>query len=134
MMSRRKEEMSVMEKVLRVGIAGLQTDHVWKMGDGFAALPNARIVAISEPRFPELGEQAAAHWQVDAVYDDYEEMMAKAPIDAVLLATDNVTKPEVVEAAGRYRKHVVADKPMAASLEGADRMMNAAREAGIQLM
>ena len=34
---------------LRVGIAGMTSDHVWGMGDGLAALPEVEIVAGAEP-------------------------------------------------------------------------------------
>jgi predicted dehydrogenase len=61
-------------------------------------------------------------------------MLEREDLDAVLVCADNATKAEIATAAARRGVHVYQDKPMAASLEQADRILAAAADAGITLM
>jgi predicted dehydrogenase len=58
-----------------------------------------------------------------AVYSDYRELLAREHLDAVLLALPTVTNPEVTEAALRAGCHVIAEKPIAASVADGERML-----------
>lgn len=118
---------------LRFGIAGMTSDHVWAMGDGLAALPGVTLVAGAEP-YPELREQATARWGLQRVYEDYHTMLDREELDAILVAGDNSSKADIAEAAARRRVNVYQDKPMAATLAQADRILKAAESSGITLM
>jgi predicted dehydrogenase len=120
-------------RTLRFGIAGMSSDHVWAMGDGLAALPEVELVAGAEA-YPELRERATRQWQLARIYDDYETMLAREELDAILVCTDNASKAGVAEAAARRGVHVYQDKPMAATLAQADRILRAVETSGITLM
>ncbi|HEX2034961.1 MAG TPA: Gfo/Idh/MocA family oxidoreductase [Chloroflexota bacterium] len=120
-------------RTLRFGIVGMTSDHVWAMGDGLAAQPEVTLVAGAEP-YPELRERATQQWGLQRTYEDYQAMLAEESLDAILICTDNASKADVVEAAARRGVHVYQDKPMAATLEQAERSLRASEAAGITLM
>src|SRR5436190_709178 len=118
---------------LRFGIAGMTSDHVWSMGDGLAALPEVEMVAGAEP-YPELRERAARQWGLQRTYEEYGTMLDREELDALLVCGDNAGKAEIAEAAARRGIHVYQDKPMAATLAQADRILRAVESSGITLM
>lgn len=70
---------------------------------------------------------------IDAVYDDAEELLEKESLDFVDIITDPSTHERFVAlAAGRVRA-VICQKPLAESLESAQRMIQACRDAGTPL-
>ena len=46
---------------IRFGVVGMTSDHVWRMGDGLAALPEVEMVAAAD-FYPELRERATKQW------------------------------------------------------------------------
>ncbi|HEU5316139.1 MAG TPA: Gfo/Idh/MocA family oxidoreductase [Chloroflexota bacterium] len=119
--------------MIRFGIAGMTSDHVWGMGDGLAALPEVQLVAGAEP-YPELREKATRQWNLSRTYEDVHTMLDKEELDALLVCGDNASKAEIAESAARRKVHVYQDKPMAATLAQADRILRAAEDSGITLM
>lgn len=118
---------------LRMGIVGMSSDHVWNMGDGLAALPEVELVAGAEPE-PELRERATGQWSLQRTYDDYVTMLEREELGAILVCGDNAGKADIAEAAARRGIHVYQDKPMAATLAQADRILRAVETSGITLM
>ncbi len=118
---------------LRFGVVGMTSDHVWTMGDGLAALPEVELVAGAEP-YPELRERAQKQWGLRNTYADYAMMLDREELDAILVCCDNAGKADVVEAAARHDVHVYQDKPIAANLAQADRIVRAVESSGITLM
>jgi predicted dehydrogenase len=118
---------------LRFGVAGMTSDHVWGMGDGLAALPEVEMVAGAEP-YAELRERAARQWNLTRLYEDYLDMLDREDLDAILVCCDNAGKAKIAEAAAGRGIHVYQDKPMAATLAQADRILRAAETSGITLM
>lgn len=64
---------------------------------------------------------------------DYREVCRDAEVDFVDLCTPPNFRLEAVEACAEAGKHIQVQKPMAATLEAARRMIQTARAAGIQL-
>ena len=67
-------------------------------------------------------------------YESFHEGAAAAAYDAVYICTPNATHPEFAEAAAELGKDVLCEKPMAASSEGARRIVDACDDAGRTLM
>lgn len=65
---------------------------------------------------------------------DYREAMNDPSVDAVDICLPHALHAPVAVEAAEAGKHVLCEKPMAASLEGADRMIEAAERAGVVLM
>ncbi|MCH7802294.1 MAG: Gfo/Idh/MocA family oxidoreductase [Chloroflexi bacterium] len=72
-------------------------------------------------------------YDADAVFTDYEEMLADADIDAVAILTPHEFHAEQVLLAVEHGKHVLIEKPMAGTLSDALAICEAAESRGIQV-
>jgi predicted dehydrogenase len=123
----------MVEKKLRMGIAGMVNDHVWFMADATQALPNAELVSAAEP-YEELRQKAVERWGVKTTYASYEDMLDKEQLDAIIVCSDNAEKAPIVAAAAQRGVHCYVDKPMSAFVSQANEMVASARGAGIKMM
>ena len=117
---------------MKLGLASLVHDHVWGELRHWKAHPEIEIVAVGEED-ARLRERAVAETGAKA-YGSWEEMIEREPLDVVLASSDNATAADIVEAAMARGAHVVTEKPMAATLAQADRMVAASRASGRLLM
>ena len=67
-------------------------------------------------------------------FDSYEEAAADPRVQAMYICTPHQTHLEHVLMAARSSKHVLVEKPISRTLDEGQKMISAAREAGIQLM
>ena len=83
---------------------------------------------------PERAEKAKAEYGTpDAkVYTDYQELLKDAEIDVVHVLTPNVSHCPITVAAFEAGKHVMSEKPMAASSADAKKMIEAWKRSGKQ--
>ena len=108
-----------------------------KAGTNFAlALRNCaaadvrRVAARTEASAEKLAEaNRPCAWSAD-----YADVVSAPEIDAVIVATPDKLHCEMVVAAAEAGKHVLCEKPMCNSVEEADRMVAACRDAGVKLM
>lgn len=118
---------------LRVGVLGLNHDHVWSNLRSIAAGATGALTAIAEPD-PLLRARLAREHAGVPVLATYEALLERSDLDCVLLFADNRASAEWgVRALGRGLP-VMVEKPMAADLGGADALLGAARAAGLPLM
>ena len=84
---------------------------------------------------PERAEKAAKEYGTpDAkVYTDYHELLSDPTIDAVHVLTPNIAHCEITVAALEAGKHVLCEKPMAATPEDAQKMLDARDRTGKML-
>ena len=84
---------------------------------------------------PERAEKAAKEYGTpDAkVYTDYHELLADPAIDAVHVLTPNIAHCEITIAALEAGKHVLCEKPMAATTADAKKMLEARDRTGKML-
>jgi 1,5-anhydro-D-fructose reductase (1,5-anhydro-D-mannitol-forming) len=103
-----------------------------EMAPAIAADPNSELVGVVS-RDPGKGrsfaEKHGAHWSGT----DYNELLARHDVDAVLVTTPNALHPDQVIAAARAGKHVLCDKPVALSAAEAQRAVAACADAGVKL-
>ena len=109
---------------MRVGIAGLGSIGRRHLGilDG---LPGVDVVAAADPQVAAGAATSAAGVRLFACYD---EMLETAGLDSVVICTPSFLHVEQGVAATRRGVHVIAEKPIATTLEGADAVL-AARDA-----
>lgn len=96
-----------------------------------AELPDARLVAVCDI-IEEKAHQLASTYFCDA-YANYVEMVQRDDIDVVLVLTPSGLHAQVGIAAARAGKHVVVEKPIDVTLEKADALIDACRQAGVSL-
>ncbi len=96
-----------------------------------AELSEASLVAVCDV-VPERAQALAAQYPA-AVYSDYCEMFANEDMDVVEVLTPSGLHAEVGIAAAQAGKHVIVEKPIDVSLEKADALIQACKEAGVKL-
>lgn len=84
---------------------------------------------------PERATQAAEKYGCTGakVYTDYRELLKDPTIDAVHVLTPNVSHCEISVAALEAGKHVLCEKPMAATVADAQKMLDARDKSGKML-
>jgi predicted dehydrogenase len=82
-------------------------------------------VAICDASRPRLDSAARAH-SAARLYTDYREMIADPAVDAVVVAVPVFAHYEVAAAALAAGKHVILEKPMASTLDQAQRLIDLA--------
>lgn len=120
-------------KPIRIGVLGLHHDHVWgnleellRLGDGVS------LAGAADP-YPELRDRYQSQFG-GPVYAEYADLLADESLDAVyIFASNRVSEDLAVAACGRGL-HCLVEKPMAATLAGAERMLAASQAAGVRLM
>ena len=122
-----------MSKTYRIGVVGMVHDHVWGLAKSFANCPNAELVAAADPNEP-LRARMQSDFGVASLHAEWQEMLDKQELDCILVTTENSGASEPVEAAAAKGIHALVEKPMAATFDQADRMLNAATAGGVQLL
>lgn len=95
-------------------------------------LVDAELVAIADPA-PGAAARLAETLDADAAYTDVAELLAHPGLDAVIIATPARFHTNVLVQAAEAGKAIFCEKPMALTLEDADRAIAAARSAGVPL-
>ena len=135
-----------MSKKYRIGVIGFGHMHVNNVAALYAKHPQTELAAVADtvPLVPELREapytrgwnkkNALENIGFKKAYDDYKEMLAKEKLDIVIITCENAQHPDAVEACAAAGAHVCVEKPMAASLSDALRMVRACQAAGTTLL
>lgn len=135
-----------MSRTYRTGIIGFAHMHINYVAGYFAHHPQVGLVAGADtiPDVPELREAPYTRaWNVKHVakefgmartYDDYHEMLEEEALDIVICNSENAKHSEVVAACAAAGVNVCVEKPMAASLAHALRMVRACEAAGVTLV
>jgi len=119
-------------KPVRVGLIG-----AGRMGSFHAEnlawrVPGAILAAVGDPQ-PGAAEALTHKLGVAKAYSDLHALLQDPEIDAVAIAAPARTHAEWVIAAAEAGKHVFCEKPMAVTLDEADRAIAAAKSAGVVL-
>lgn len=117
----------------RVGVASMVHDHVWGELRHWSALPDVELVAAGDEN-ADLRDKIKAQHNVPQVYDSWQEMVEREELDIVQAASENSACADIVEACAAKGIHVISEKPMAATLSQAERMVAATEKAGTRLM
>lgn len=118
--------------MVRVGILGFAHGHVMSFGGRW----------ISSP---ELGVKIVAGWDHDRtraesscaalggaeVMESAEALVARADIDAVVVASETLYHPELCELAAKAGKTIICYKPLALTLADADRIVSTVEKYGV---
>ena len=123
-----------MARIVNVGIIGCggigQNKHMPSM----SKIENVRLVAFCDI-IPERAQMCKEKFGTPdaAVYTDYRELLKDETIEVVHVLTPNREHAEISVAALQAGKHVMCEKPMAKTAEGAKQMCEAAKASGKKL-
>ena len=116
--------------MLKWGVIGASTIGREWMVPAINAQPDSTVVALASSD-PERGRRYADELGITTVRSSLEELLADAAIDAVYISTTNEWHESQTLVAVAAGKHVLCEKPLALSLESAQRMVAAAAGAGV---
>lgn len=121
-----------MKQPVSVGIAGYG---YWgpNLARNFHTLSGACLTAVCDPDAKRLDHLRKTQPQA-AGFDDLDEMLADAGIDALVVATPVATHHALARKGLLAGKHVLVEKPMAASVEECRDLIDTAAAAGLTLM
>jgi predicted dehydrogenase len=97
---------------------------------GLKLLPNAKLVALCDSDENTL-KRASDQTGIRATFTDYNKLLAHDEVDAVVIATPNITHPPIAIAAARAGKHVMCEKPLGLNLADVTAMVRAAEDANV---
>lgn len=113
-----------MPEKLKLAVAGLVHDHVWDELERWRDTDRVDFVAAADPH-GELTDRAREEFGVEHCFADTKAMFDSVHPDVVQICTSNAAGLAVVEQAAERGIHIVLEKPMAATLKQADRMLAA---------
>lgn len=99
----------------------------------FSAIKDVRVVAAADPA-PAMRERMQSSYPEMACVPDYQDVLKRADVQAVVVATPTATHHAIVRDALRAGKHVLCEKPLAAASRDAWELEAEARKAARQLM
>ena len=121
-----------MEKV-KIGIIGLggvaQLVHL----PNFAKIPNVDLTAVAEINKSRL-QTISDKFNVKQRFSNYNEMLEKSEIDAVIIATPTSTHKDIAIDCLNAGKDVLIEKPMARTYQEAKQIVDAAKKNKRKLM
>lgn len=121
-----------MEKKVGIGIVGSQfisTIHV----EALKTVANAKVLAVMSPTEGNA-RSFAEKYQIPNHFTDLDDMLALKDIEMIIIGAPNNVHCEITLKAARAGKHVLVEKPLCVSLEEADLMIKACKEANVKLM
>ena len=116
---------------VRLGVAGLGRAFML-MVPSFDADTRVKLTAATAPR--EESRDAFEKEYGGTGYATVEELCADPDVEAIYIATPHQMHVDHVLAAARAGKHILVEKPLAVSMEDAEVMVSAAKEAGVHLI
>ncbi|MCM1449554.1 MAG: Gfo/Idh/MocA family oxidoreductase [Clostridiales bacterium] len=119
-------------KTIRFGIVGTGNITSWVL-KGATMDPRFKAVAIYS-RTQSKGDEFALKHGIPQVYTSLEEMLEKAGIDAVYIASPNSLHASQSIVCMEHNKHVLCEKPLASDANEARDMIETARRKKVLLM
>lgn len=117
---------------VRIGLIG--AGHIGKFHAETVAkrIPGAQLAGVADP-MPGAAQAVADQLGAGFATEDPAALIAHPEVDAVVIASPAFTHTDLVVAAAGQGKAVFVEKPMALTLEDADRAIAAAAAAGVPL-
>jgi predicted dehydrogenase len=97
-----------------------------------AAARGGRLVGVVSRRLATAEAFASEH-AIGFAGDDVQALLSQPGLDAVCITTPSALHLEPALAAIRAGKHLMIEKPLDATVEGTDRILAAAEEAGVRV-
>lgn len=122
------EQLSV--AVIGAGMAGRSHANGYRQANTIhgGGLPKIRLAAIADMNL-ELAQSVADRYGFEKAVGSWQEVAEDPTIDAVSIVVGNSLHREIAEAMLAAGKHVLCEKPLAASLADAEAMVAAAEKA-----
>jgi len=117
-----------MQRIAIIGTGNISHNHI----QGYLEFPDrCQIVALVDI-YPEKAEEKKKHYGLAnaKVYSNHQDILNDPSIDVFDICTPPYVHAAISIDALNAGKHVLCEKPMAASLQECDAMINAAKSSG----
>ena len=108
-----------------IGLGGMGQEQINKIKE----IPEAELTAISDVD-SEITKKISREYKVPG-FTNYEELLESDLIDAVLIATPHYSHPEIGIKAMERGIHCLSEKPIAVSVDAADKFLQTTRRSGV---
>ena len=119
-----------MNKKLGLGVIGLG-----RLGSSYAKYLNGRIAGSKLVAVSDVNEEAATtlagELGVSKKYSRYEDLIADAEVEGVVIVSPTSTHQEIVAAAANQGKAIFCEKPLSISLAAAEEMQRTVEQTGV---
>jgi predicted dehydrogenase len=120
--------------VARLGLAILGCGWIARRHAAAARALRRDVTLSFASRDPAKAERYRISFGGAAAFGSYEAALRAHDVDAVVICTPHDRHMDDVLLAAAHGKHILVEKPIARRLEEADRMIHAAKTAGVTLM
>jgi myo-inositol 2-dehydrogenase / D-chiro-inositol 1-dehydrogenase len=117
-------------KIVKIGMMSFAHGHAYGYAGALKQIPNAEIVGIADED-KERGLAASKTYETTC-FGSYAELL-KQDIDAVIVCSENVNHKDLTVMAAEAKKHVMCEKPLAASIKDGRAMIAACKKNGVEL-
>ncbi|RLC49105.1 MAG: gfo/Idh/MocA family oxidoreductase [Candidatus Cloacimonadota bacterium] len=118
-------------KNIKLGLIGcgrISTKHF----EAIEKIENAEIIACCDI-IKQKAEEKANQFNIKEIYENYKEMLDNVKMDAVIIATPSGIHPDIGIDVAKKKINVITEKPMATSLDKADKLIYACDENKVNL-
>ena len=115
-------------RIAVIGLAGVGSVHVAKV----SGMENAELACVCDI-VPDIAQRVGEKYKT-AAYTSAEEMLEKEELGGVILGTPPKSHYPLTRMAAEKGVHVLAEKPMASSVDDCQRMIDVCRDRGVTLM
>ncbi len=122
-----------MQNKVRVGIIGCAPGICREHIKNLAQIKEAEIVALCDINEDHLQEGAKLSGAEPDLFKDWEKLIKRKDIEAVVISTPNYLHKEMSMAALEEGKHVFLEKPMAPTIEECNEIIKKVEETGLIL-
>ncbi|GAB4446218.1 MAG: Gfo/Idh/MocA family oxidoreductase [Anaerolineae bacterium] len=116
---------------MRMGIMSAAHVHTASYTACLKAAPGVTLLGLADDDAARGRAFAAAHGT--RFYDSYAALLAEKP-DGVVICSENTRHREMAEMAAQAGAHIMCEKPLATTLADGRAMIQACRDAGVNLM
>ncbi len=113
-----------------VGCGRIAKKHAELLKNGH--INNANLIALCDTK-AEQAKEFGERFNVPFYFDFHEMMKKEKDIDVVTILTPSGSHARNVIDISEYGKHIVVEKPMALTIDDADKMIHACDKAGVKL-
>jgi predicted dehydrogenase len=107
-----------------IGAGNMGRLHASNLAKG---IPNAKLVAVSDV-LEEPAKKLAAEFGVTNVFADYLRLVENREVQAVVIATPTLQKPQIVKFASEVGKHIFCEKPIATTFHEGEQVLKSSQK------
>lgn len=116
---------------MKIGFFGCEHMHAHGYIDSFKQIEGIEIIGVAEAD-TKIGKAFAKTYAIP-YFNNYEQFL-KEDMDAVVICSANVRHVQMTVAAAKAGKHVLVEKPIATTVEDAQKMIDVCKQCNVKLM